>query len=279
MIGVSPSFFFSKYSTNFSIDDYIDGLKDLKILGVDCFQGEIYKKENIEEWEEGANKLALSYKKLNLKMSLFVAHFLINYTKDFDSLFNDSCYQEFKRVCSLVKENFKEVNTIVIPIAKYNVKDEKREDYQVVWNQFKNMINKLSLLASEYDFNLALEIIPGSIVGGIDGLLRLIAEIESNNLGYNLDTGHANCSGEVLSLIPSKLKGKIFGTHLKDNFGSENLALPLGKGNIDFKQLNEALAEFNYLGSYDLEINSDCENVMMDYSIGVSYLKKYNIGC
>lgn len=279
MIGVSPSFFFSKYSTNFSVDDYIAGLKDLKTLGVDCFQGEIYKKENVRDWEKNANKLALEYKKLNLKMSVFVAHFLIHYTEDFDSLFKENCYQEFNKVCHLVKENFDEVNIIVIPIAKYKVKDSKREDYKTIWNQFKYMINKLSLIAKEYDFKIALEIIPGSIVGGIDGLIRLIDETESTSIGYNLDTGHANCSGEILSLIPSKLKGRIFGTHLKDNFGSENLALPLGRGNIDFKQLDEALTYFKYLGSYDLEINSNSENVMMDYSIGVSYLKKNKIGC
>lgn len=278
MIGVSPSFFFSKYTTDFSIYDYIDGLESLKELGVDCFQGEIYKKEKIDEWRDNGKILASSYGKLDLKMSLFVAHFLINYTGKFDSLFDDSCFSDVETVCQIVKENFTEVETIVVPFAKYQVHDVVKESYEVIWKRVVDVIGQMTNIAKDYELKLALEIIPGSIIGGIDGLIKLIDETGAENLGYNLDTGHANCSGEVLSLIPSKLKGKIFGTHLKDNFGEENLSLTPGKGNIDFKQINKALAESGYKGSFDLEIGSDRDNVMMDYSKGVSYLKKNNIG-
>jgi hypothetical protein len=108
MIGVSPSFIFSKYTTDFSVDDYIDSLSSLKELKVDCFQGEIFKRANIKEWSDNASKLAAAYKNFDLQMSSFVAHFLINYTKDFNSLFDEACFDEIRRVCELVKYNFVE---------------------------------------------------------------------------------------------------------------------------------------------------------------------------
>lgn len=278
MIGVSPSFFFSKYSTDFTVEDYIDGLKFLKEMGIEAFQGEIYKKENISDWEENSSKLAKSYKKLNLNMSLFVAHFFINYTLDFDSFFDDSCLLEIKRVCDIVKGNFLEVDTIVIPFGKYQVKDYKKENYQLIRNRLIELIKNITNILDDYDFKLALEIIPGSLIGGIDGLLRLIDETNAKNLGYNFDTGHAYCSGEILTLVPSKLKGKIFGTHLKDNFGDVNLSLVMGEGNINWQELSNSLTYFGYNKSLDLEISSNCENVIKDYSMAVEYLKKNNIG-
>lgn len=278
MIGVSPSFFFSKYTTDFTVEDYIDGLTFLKEMGIDAFQGEIYKKENISDWEENSHKLAKRYKELNLNMSLFVAHFFINYTLNFDSLFDDSYLSEIKRVCDIVKDNFEEVDTIVIPFGKYQVKDYKKENYQLIRTRLIELIKNITDILNAYDFKLALEIIPGSIIGGVDGLVRLIEETNADNLGYNFDTGHAYCSGEVLTFVPSKLKGKIFGTHLKDNFGDVNLSLVMGKGNINWEELCNSLKYFGYNRSLDLEISSNCENVIRDYSIAVDYLKKRNIG-
>ncbi len=272
MLGVSPSFFFSKYTTDFSIFDYIDGLDDLIYLGIDSFQGEIFNRNRILEWEKNANKLSRAYKSKNLEMSLFVAHFFIHYTDNYDSIFNDECFEDIKRVCEIVVHNFREVETIVIPIGKYQTSDNDGE-YNLLYNQFVYNITYISNLVKSYGLNLALEIIPGSIIGGIDGLIRIIEKSGCDNLGYNFDTGHAYCSGEILSLIPEKLKGKIFGTHLKDNFGNENLALPLGLGDIDFKSIFTALEKSGYKGSYDLELSSDKENLIRDYSIGVNYLK------
>ncbi len=278
MIGVSPSFFFSKYTTDFSIDDYIDGLSDLKELGVQSFQGEIYHKRRIQEWKDNAFKLASISKSLNLKMNIFVAHFLIHVTEDFESLFDDSCFKDFIDVCEIIKLNFLEVKTIIIPISKFEIKNIEKEDFLIIWKRIVQIFKTFSQIAKEDDLNIALEILPGSIIGGSDGLLKLIEDADADNLGYNLDTGHAYCSGEILSLLPSKLRGKIFSTHLKDNFGKENLSLSLGLGDIDFKTLNLALISSGYKGSYDLEISSDKENVMMDYSVGVSYLRNNNIG-
>ena len=88
---------------------------------------------------------------------------------------------------------------------------------------------------------MALEILPGAVVGGIDGFLRLCEHIGSDTLGLNFDTGHAWACKENLYLIPAKLGERILGTHLCDNFGGENLSLRPGAGSIDWPRLIAAL--------------------------------------
>jgi sugar phosphate isomerase/epimerase len=268
MYGVSPSYFFSAFSVNFTAQDYAAGIKTLRNLGFDSFQGEIYRKEEISNWEKNKRIIADTYEDENLDMSVFVSHFLIQSTKSLDDLKSDWGYDELKRVCEIVK-SFSSVETIVIPISPYEYHGER---YEEVEQHLVRRFEKYSTILKDASFNLALEIIPHSIIGGSDGLLRLIDQTGSSNLGYNLDTGHANTSGEVMSLLPYKLKGKIYSTHLKDNFGDENLALPPGKADIDFETLLKNLNESGYRGSYDLEISSSKDNLVRDYKFGLNYI-------
>ena len=269
MYGVSPAYFFSKYGTDFTTQNYIEGIKDLSALGFESFQGEIFKKDEIENWNKDKGDIRKTYLDENLKMSLFVAHFLIESTSSFENLESSWGYEELKRVISIVGE-FSEVKTIVIPISPYNYKGE---DYKKIEEALHNRFYKYLEAAKGANLNIALEIIPSSIIGGSDGLLRLIDAMPFDNLGYNLDTGHAYCSGEVMELLPFKLQGKIFGTHLKDNFGEKNLALPPGKGNIDFTTLLNNLRLSSFNGSLDLEIGSERDNLIDNYKFGIDYLK------
>ena len=268
MVGVSPSFFFSSFSTDFSVDDYKKGLENLKNLGFSSYQGEIFYENKLKEWENQASELLEVSQNLNISMSAFVSHFLIHYFETSQSLFSDDGYTQFQRVCSIVKK-FENVNTLILPIGSFT----STGDFPTIEKAFFNRIKRYCEIAKNFNLQIALEILPHSLVGGVDGFLRLIEKIEIDNLGYNFDTGHANCSGEILSLIPQKLKGKIYSTHLKDNFGEKNLSLPPGRGSIDWKLLLKALKESGYNGTFDLEINSNQKNVDNDYSEGLNYLK------
>ncbi len=273
MYGVSPSYFFSCFSTDFTVHDYIEGIKTLSNLNFDSFQGEIYREEEINNWNINKKEIRDTYKGENLSMSLFVSHFLIQSTRSLNDLKDKWGYDELKRVVEIVKE-FDDVKTIVLPISPYSYDGEFYLEVKIALN---NRFERYCSILSDASLNLALEIIPHSIIGGSDGLLRMIDQIGFDNLGYNLDTGHAYCSGEVMELLPFKLKGKIFGTHLKDNFGEKNLALAPGKGAIDFKSLLTNLNKSGYKGSLDLEISSSKEKLIEDYKFGLNYLKNLYI--
>ena len=82
MIWVSPAFFFSLYSTDFTIDDYIRGLYKLKDLGLEGFQLEVFHPTRLSEWEQQSPRLAAKADALSLIPTQFVAHFLLESTRD-----------------------------------------------------------------------------------------------------------------------------------------------------------------------------------------------------
>ena len=112
---------------------------------------------------------------------------------------------------------------------------------------------------------VATEIMPGSVVGGIDGYLRLCCDLGPDAPGFNFDTGHAWAAGEDILRIPERLGKQILGTHLCDNFGHENRSLRPGAGSIDWPQLAGALMAAHYSGAWDIEIICPPERCREEY--------------
>jgi len=78
-------------------------------------------------------------------------------------------------------------------------------------------------------------------------------------LGFHLDVGHANLQGpknrseEFLRAFHDRLRH----VHFSDNFGQrDDLHLPLGAGNIDWRKIVALLKAFHYEGTITLEIFS-----------------------
>jgi sugar phosphate isomerase/epimerase len=86
---------------------------------------------------------------------------------------------------------------------------------------------------------------------------------EVPHLGITLDIGHANLySAENKSLAIIKKLGKsISHVHLHDNLGGnsskDDLHLPIGAGNIDFKSIFGALAHLGYDRTITLEVKPE----------------------
>jgi len=85
-------------------------------------------------------------------------------------------------------------------------------------------------------------------------------------LGFHLDVGHAN-----LNVGKNRTKDfleafhtRLVHVHLSDNFGkSEDLHLPLGAGNIDWKKMVTLLKDYRYDGTITLEIFSLERNYLL----------------
>jgi sugar phosphate isomerase/epimerase len=120
---------------------------------------------------------------------------------------------------------------------------------------------------------MALEILPGALVGGVDGFVRLCEHLGSDTLGLNFDTGHAWASKENPYLLPAKIGPRILGTHLCDNFGNENLSLRPGAGSIDWPRLIAALKACGYNGPWDVEIICKPEDVEIEYGSGRKFIE------
>ena len=171
-----------------------------------------------------------------------------------------------KRVIDIVS-HFSACKTITLPLSPFMIPSDigvSATWYTRMWDRLLNKLLHWDELVCSAQLRLALEIVPGSLLGGTEGLMRLIKETGHTTIGYNLDTGHVYSSKECIVATTAKLTGRIYGTHLKDNFGTENLALPPGAGSIPWKAVLDTLQVNGYTGSYDLEIACDDPAQVLD---------------
>jgi sugar phosphate isomerase/epimerase len=280
MIGVSPAFFFSLYSTDFTVKDYIRGLSILQRLGIEGYQLEVFKADRLEEWEKEGEYLFQCGRNLDLNATQFVAHFLLSATQDVDSLMSDYGYEQMRRVTGIVS-HFEGCRTITLPLSPFALPKGhvlEGDGYKKLWNRLVEKLLAFDEIVRSSGFRLALEIVPGSLLGGTEGLMRLIRETGNKTIGYNFDTGHVHSSKECIATIPGKLTDRIYGTHLKDNFGAENFALPPGRGSIPWESVIQSLLTSGYTGSFDLEIASKHPaEVANDYTEGKTFIERIMI--
>lgn len=277
MTGVSPAFFFSLYTTDFTVKDYIRGLDILKRMGLGGYQLEVFHPDRLGEWEQEAQHLRRRGDELGLETTQFVAHFLLSATADAESLMSDRGYEEMRRVAGIAAQ-FPACKTITLPLSPFSIPKGTVIDadgYRRLWDRLVVKLLRFDEIVRSDGFRLGLEIVPGSLLGGTEGLMRLSRETGNETIGYNFDTGHAWSSKESIATIPGKLAGRIYGTHLKDNFGAENLALPPGRGSIPWESVIRSLIDSGYTGSFDLEIAcKDPAEVENAYEEGKSHIEK-----
>jgi len=78
-------------------------------------------------------------------------------------------------------------------------------------------------------------------------------------LGFHLDVGHANLNVERnrTEEFLRAFRGRLWHVHFSDNFGkSEDLHLPLGAGNIEWRKVITLLKNYAYDGTITVEIFS-----------------------
>jgi sugar phosphate isomerase/epimerase len=274
MYGVSPAFVLSARGENFTSAGYCACLDQIAALGFDAFQPEVFHPERLPEWTGGgARRLAARSRELGLRATQFVAHFLMPCFASAEALRSPSAPEELKRVAELAA-CFDGCRVITLPVGPWQA--PHAPDVQAgrdLAARFRDKLAGLLDIAVAADFYLALEILPYSFLAGSEGFLRLQRELSCERLGLNFDSGHAWACKEPLPLLPARLAGMIFGTHLCDNDGRENLSLAPGEGTIDWPLLLKALRDSGYTGSLDLEIRTSPRELAAAYSDGLSRLK------
>jgi sugar phosphate isomerase/epimerase len=274
VIGVSPAYFLSRFGDHFTPQDVAEGLAELAQLGFSGFQLEIFHKESLNDWEgAGAEQVRRCSADLGLEATQFVAHFMMEAFSNPTALSSDSGLREMKSVTDIASL-FDECCIITVPLSAFEFEDPlDQEQYDTCFARIVDKIGQLLDLARDAGRQLALEILPSALIGGIDGFLRLSDQIESESLCLNFDTGHAWAAKENLYLIPAKLGKRIVGTHLCDNLGNENLSLRPGAGSIDWHRLMAALKHVGYTGSLDLEIICKPDQVWQAYETGRRFMQ------
>jgi sugar phosphate isomerase/epimerase len=275
LIGLSPAYFISRFTDEFTPSDVAAGLTEISEMGFSGFQLEVYHRRNIKLWlEGGSQEVRQRADDLNLKPTQFVAHFMLAAFANPENLISDLGLVEMQSVLDIVR-HFEACRIITVPLAGFETHGVTApQDYGVYFSRCVEKIGGLLEMVEAADYRLALEIMPSSLIGGIDGFMRLCDHLGTRSLGLNFDTGHAWAAKENLYLIPAKLGHQILGTHMCDNFGHENLSLPPGAGSIDWPRIMAGLNAAGYQGSYDIEIVCHPEAVRQQYSEGLAFIDK-----
>lgn len=278
MIGVSPAFFLSLYREDFTLEDCGRALSLSAGLGFGGFQLEVFKKEELVRWRgRGTRELAARSRELGLRATQFVAHCLLPDFSSAAGLKGEGGREEVERIIEIVAP-FASCRLITLPLGPFSV--DWSEDgagrssfYRFLLERLSEKLARILEALEGADLCLALEILPRALVSGSEGFLRLREALGSKRLGFNFDTGHAWACKEEVALLPFKLEGKIFGTHLRDNFGGEDLALRPGLGSIPWAPLLKNLKASGYKGSLDLEIRCRPEEVEKEYGGGLAFIR------
>jgi sugar phosphate isomerase/epimerase len=270
LIGVSPAFYLSRCSNKFSFSDLINSLYWLSVKDFQAMQVEVFHPEQLKEWDDSnCKKLKKAADETNMKISQFVAHFLLNTFVSPESLSSEEGLNEISRIASFLS-GFELTELVTVPLGNFQgiFSDE-------VYRDFLTKLSKMKSILNEKGIRMAVEPVPGSL--GAD--LKVLDEIPG--LGLNLDTGHLLCSGlDPFSLDESILK-RVYATHLCDNNAVINTSSLPGSfhSREQWAGLIQNLQKAGYKGSFDMEIICSEEELEFMYMKGQFFLNsfKYNI--
>lgn len=143
---------------------------------------------------------------------------------------------------------------------RFEVEVDPRFRWEKFWAMFVDVVRACDHVAEDLDLRLCLEPRVGETVSNTDAALRLLHEVNSDNFGAVLDTGHLHAQKEMLPLSVEKLGRKIFHVHVSDNDGRDNFHLGLGKGTIDWQGTMGALRKVKFNGCIGIDVG-DVPNI------------------
>jgi sugar phosphate isomerase/epimerase len=273
VIGVSPAYFISRYGDRFSPHQVAEGLAEVAGLGFEGFQLEVYHEDTLDEWiSSGAAVVAEARRRNGLEATQFVAHFLLHGFASEEAIGAASGIAQTEKILRSL-ELFPECPLVTVPLGAFT---PGRSAYRELYQRFLEKIGGILRKIETGGRRCAIELVPGALISGSDGLLKLYADLGSQSMGYNFDTGHANACKEVVPLIPLKMGARLYGTHLCDNHGNENLKLCPGDGSIDWSEVFGSLAAVGYEGSFDVEIRCEPGSVREEYGRALERIRDFH---
>ena len=160
----------------------------------------------------------------------------------------DASLKVFKRCLEI----FKNLGTRLVNIHPFPAR--RILGHERIINLNIEMTARVKEVAGEFGIDLALENVEpfyeifdiAEIINGVPGL------------GFHLDVGHVFLSrkGTTLSEYLNRFGPILRHIHLSDNFGTDDLHLPIGAGNINWKDVIDQIKRSGYDGTITLEVFS-----------------------
>lgn len=275
MVGVAPTYFISRFGDGFTPTDIAASIPDIAAISGEGYQLEIYQENKAADWSENAvARIREAEEKTGTKATQFVAHYFLHGFGDPVSLRSDRGFEDFSRVVA-AGTRFSTVSTITIPLPPFDAGGTVRpSEWKSLKTALREKLKRICGMAGERGLNIALELVPGNILGSPEMVLELREEPGLQSIGYNFDTGHAWACRERVDLLPAKLEGAIYGTHLKDNTQEAPFALAPGTGTIPWARVIGGLLASRYSGSWDVEFICRPSEVQDAYRKAIAHVRE-----
>jgi len=128
------------------------------------------------------------------------------------------------------------------------------------WNQVINATREVADYAKQYDIDVSIELLQGTIINDVPSMLKLLELVDRSNVYCCVDVGTFYTTVKPKMPIKEairKLGDRIKVVHVKDEVGFPNIIQSqhvwLGGGYVDFVEMAEALKEVNYKGFNSVE--------------------------
>jgi sugar phosphate isomerase/epimerase len=117
--------------------------------------------------------------------------------------------------------------------------------------------------------------LPHLLFANTSDLLWILATMDTVQVGVCLDTGHANLTGDIYSIM-HKLSRHLRMVHAHDNHGNGDEHLPPGKGYIDWSRVLTELEGTGFRGGFILELGSmaDMQQMLVEARKAKRFLRE-----
>jgi sugar phosphate isomerase/epimerase len=118
--------------------------------------------------------------------------------------------------------------------------------------------------------------LPHLIFGKPSDILWILDGINSAEVGFCVDTGHAFLAGQIPDLVRKVVSGYLRMIHAHDNNRTNDDHLPPGDGKIDWEKFMHDLIEIRFRGAFILELagNKDPGVTMANARRGRTFLRQ-----
>ncbi|OKY77858.1 MAG: Sugar phosphate isomerase/epimerase [Candidatus Methanohalarchaeum thermophilum] len=239
------------YSKKYDLYEKIKHIGESDIQQVELYCGSPFlKKWNTSDYIEEIKKIKEELNTQDLNSSVHSPHYDLNIST-WNSGVRKVVLEEIKKTfkaANLIGSNLVVVHPGYVPSRKFS----REKALQKMIDNLRELVD----VAENFDIMIGLENLSrhSKALGVLPRELNMVLdEVDSKNLGITFDVAHANT---ISSMSPveyiQEIGDRIIHVHLSDNRG-EDEHLPIGVGDIDFRDVLAELKKFDYSGDYIIE--------------------------
>jgi len=253
-----------------AIGNVLKAIREMKEMGFEYVEAEGIGYENLDQVIEQRSEIKKICDGEGLKLADFAV--LLPDVISMDSKVREKAFSYFERGVETaaylgspytwIDSYFPplEVKKGVVPTdelvygQQFGVRVPESFDWRRFWDSFIEAVDFCNRTAKAGGIGLLVEPRVGETVANSDAMLRMLEQVNDDNLGVILDIGHQHAQKEMIPLAIEKLDRHMRYVHIADNDGRDNRHLVPGNGTVDWDEVFSLLARRGFDGYFSVDL-------------------------